>query len=237
MPGNTNSESPGRPAAMRQDRRSAASGSEEANGAVLARLRVGLLAERDRPLDKQGLLADVSPPQTERFTRTKTRIRKDGDECRVAPVERCAHRLDRAGRKRLHLLPPRRPRLLHAPGRIRRDVPAHECVLQDRAEQIHRMSNCNGTGPRCQAVGLPTPDDFRRDLTQRDRAEVRTEVMVVKARVVKSGLRCERGGMRRGPRAGHVLAEGLGAGVALRGFRPGAAVGPPRRSRGRRGVC
>jgi hypothetical protein len=35
---------------------------EQADRAVLARLCVGLLAERDRPPDEQGLLADVSPP-------------------------------------------------------------------------------------------------------------------------------------------------------------------------------
>jgi hypothetical protein len=51
--------------------------SKHADRAVLARLRVGLLAERDRPLNEQGLLTDVPPPQTERFTRTKTRIRED----------------------------------------------------------------------------------------------------------------------------------------------------------------
>ncbi|MFZ0376390.1 MAG: hypothetical protein WAL38_01055 [Solirubrobacteraceae bacterium] len=35
---------------------------EQADRAVLARLCVGLLAERDRPLNEQSLLADVSPP-------------------------------------------------------------------------------------------------------------------------------------------------------------------------------
>ena len=39
---------------------------------MLPRLGVGLLAKRDRPLDEQGLLSDVSPPQTQRLTRTKT---------------------------------------------------------------------------------------------------------------------------------------------------------------------
>ena len=144
----------------------------------------------------------TSPHLRPSLSRTKTRVRKDRDERRVAGVERFAHRLDRSGRKWLHLLPPRRPRLLHAPGRIRRDVPARECVLQDRAEQIHRMPNRNGTRPRCQAVRLPTPNDLRRDLTQSDRREVRTEVVVVEARVVKPRLCGERRGMRRGPRSG-----------------------------------
>jgi hypothetical protein len=180
---------------------------------VLPCLRVGLLAQRDRPLDQQGLLADVAPSETERFARTKAGIGKDGDERRVAGVERYAHRLDRRRRKWFHLLAPRRPRLLHAPSRIRRDVPAHECMLQDRAEQIHRMPNRNRTRPRCQPVGLPAPDDLWRDFPQSDRPEVRTEVVVVEARVVKPRLRGERRGMRRGPRFGHVFAERLRAGV------------------------
>jgi hypothetical protein len=37
--------------------------------------------------DKQGLLADVSPPKTERFTGTKTGVGENGDERRVARVE------------------------------------------------------------------------------------------------------------------------------------------------------
>jgi hypothetical protein len=69
---------------------------QETNGAVLPRLGVGLLAKRDRPLDQQGLLTDISPTQTERFTGTKPRIREDGDERRVAGAERCTHRLDPA---------------------------------------------------------------------------------------------------------------------------------------------
>jgi hypothetical protein len=53
---------------------------EQADRAVLARLRIGFLAERHRPLDEQGLLANVPPPHTERFTGTKTRIREDRDD-------------------------------------------------------------------------------------------------------------------------------------------------------------
>ena len=183
---------------------------------MLARLGVGLLAERDRALDEQRVLADVSPSQTERFTRPNTRISEDGDKRRVTRAERRAHRLDRAGRKWLHLLPPGPPRLLHTPCRIRGEVAARECVLQDRAEQIHCVSDRNGARPRCQSVCLPTPDDLRRHLTQSDPGEVWTQVMVVEARVVQPCLGCERGGMRGGPVAGHVLAEGLGADVERR---------------------
>ena len=174
--------------------------SEEANRAVLARLRVGLLAERDRSLDKQGLLADVSPTQTERFTRTKTRIREDGDECRVARVERCAHRLDR-GRRTAAAPPPAEADLAFFTRRAGfADIcpPTNACSKIEPSRSI-ACRTAMGPAPDCQAVGLPTPDDFRRDLTQRDRAEVRTEVMVVKARVVKSGLRCEGGARARRP--------------------------------------
>ena len=67
-----------------------------------------------------------------------------------------------------------------------------------------------------QAVGLPTSNHLRRDLTQSDRAKVWTEVMVVEACVMEPRLRCEPGGMRCSPGAGHVLAESLRASVKRR---------------------
>src|SRR5580704_1536542 len=155
----------------------------------------------------------------------ETGIREDGDERRVAHVERCAHRLDRSGRERLHLLPPRRPRLLDAPGRIRREMAADECMLENRGEQIHRMANRNGARTRCQASRLPPPDHLGRDLTESDRAEVGTQVIVVETRVVKPCLRSKGGGVRHGPCPGYVLTEDFGASVK-RGEASGPALPP-----------
>lgn len=55
---------------------------------MLACLRVGLLAEGDSPLDEQGPFSDVYPAQPKCLTRAKSRVRKDGDERRVALTER-----------------------------------------------------------------------------------------------------------------------------------------------------
>src|ERR1700751_2615487 len=43
---------------------------EQADRAVLARLRIGFLSERHRPLDEQGLLANVPPTSNRALRRT-----------------------------------------------------------------------------------------------------------------------------------------------------------------------
>ena len=87
---------------------------QQAHCPVLARLRVSLLTERHRALDKDCPLPDVSPSQPKRLAGTETRVSERRDQRRVTRVERRAHRLDRPRRQRLHLLSARPPRLLHS---------------------------------------------------------------------------------------------------------------------------
>jgi hypothetical protein len=96
---------------------------------VSGRLRVLLLAERDRALDEDRLLADVAPLERQRFAGPESGVRQDADQRRVARRACRAHPFDRRRSQRPDLSPSRKRSLADGTRRVRLDLPVLERAL------------------------------------------------------------------------------------------------------------
>jgi len=65
---------------------------EQPHGSVRRRLGVGVLAERERALDEQRVVADVVPLQREGFARSKAGVGEDGEQRRAGKPRRASAR-------------------------------------------------------------------------------------------------------------------------------------------------
>ena len=124
----------------------------------------------------------MHPPQRQRLAWPQAGVREDGDERRIADApageQHEPDRLDALGRERHDRPLPRRNRLAHDRGRVRREAAPLAGALQHALKQHQRLADrC-----RAHAVGLelePEPvDHVRRQLAQRHRAEPREHVCV-----------------------------------------------------------
>jgi hypothetical protein len=127
-----------------------------------------------------------------------------------------AHPLDRQRSQRADFCTLRPPRLPDLSGRIDNDPLALVRALQDRAEQLERVPQRDTTGACSEPVGLPARDDLRRQRAQRRRAEERSDVPVVQARVVLARLRRKVDRVRRRPDVDEELVERLAPRVERR---------------------
>jgi hypothetical protein len=176
-------------------------------------LGVGVLAQRERALDEQRVVADVIPLKRERLAGSQACVREDGEERGVALRGGRAHPLDGGRCERPDLLATREPRSADEAHRVGGDALGFDGALEDRAEQVERLTDRGGSGAGGEPVGLPARDRLGPDRAELERAEGRRDVMVVERRVVLARLGRERDAVRRRPRLGDELVERLAATV------------------------
>jgi hypothetical protein len=130
-----------------------------------AGLGVDLLAERQRPLDQQGLRPHVVPARRQRFAGPQACIREDGEQRRVARRRGVPHPFDRLGRERPYLLAPRSTRAPDEPDRIAADALSLDGALEDGSQEVERLANGDRARPGGEPVGLPARDPLGPQLT------------------------------------------------------------------------